>query len=68
MQFYYGVGVRYRGRQGQDDNFGVRIPLGLNYLFADSAFDVFIELAPIIDFLPEQEFSANAVIGGRYFF
>jgi hypothetical protein len=68
LPFYYGIGIRYRDQEDQDDNFGVRIPLGLNYLFGSSAFDVFFEVAPVIDFTPEQKFGANVVVGGRYFF
>lgn len=68
MPFYYGLGLRFRARDDQDGDFGVRIPLGLNYLFARSAFDVFIEVVPVLDFVPDQKFSANLAIGGRYFF
>ena len=68
LPFYYGIGVRYRDRDNQNDNFGVRIPLGLAYLFGNSAFDVFFEIVPVIDLAPDQEFSANVVVGGRYFF
>lgn len=68
LPFYYGFGVRYRGQDEQDDNFGIRIPLGLNYLFGHSSFDVFFEIAPVLDFTPDQNFSANVAGGGRYFF
>lgn len=68
LPFYYGVGVRYRDRDGRDDNFGIRIPLGLNYMFARSGFDVFFEAVPILDVAPEQEFGFSVAVGGRYFF
>lgn len=68
LPFYYGVGVRYRSLDDGEDIFGVRIPLGLNYLFAGSPFDLFFELAPVIDLAPEQDFDFNVVVGGRYFF
>lgn len=69
IPFYYGVGVRYRDRMdGRNDNFGVRIPLGLAYLFARSAFEVFFELVPVLDIAPDQEFNANLAAGARYFF
>lgn len=68
LPFYYGLGVRYRHQDDTDDNFGVRIPLGLAYMFGNSAFDIFFEIVPVIDFTPEQKFGANVAIGGRYFF
>ena len=68
LPFYYGIGVRYRSRDDNDDNIGVRIPLGLDYLFAQSAFDVFFEIVPILDLAPDTDFEINVAIGGRYFF
>jgi hypothetical protein len=68
LPFYYGVGIRYRDHDDSDPDFGVRFPLGLDYLFARSAFDVFFELVPVLDLAPEQEFSVNLAVGGRYFF
>jgi hypothetical protein len=68
LPFYYGIGVRYRSRDNSDDNIGVRVPLGLDYLFAQSAFDVFFEIVPILDLSPDTDFDINVAIGGRYFF
>ncbi len=68
LPFYYGIGVRYRGRDSGDDNIGVRFPLGLDYLFAGSAFDVFLEVVPIMDLAPDTDFDINAALGGRFFF
>lgn len=68
LPFYYGIGFRYRDRDNSDDNFGIRVPLGLDYLFAQSAFDVFFEVVPILDLSPDTDFKFNVAIGGRYFF
>ena len=68
LPFYYGIGVRYRNRDNSDDNIGVRVPFGLDYLFAQSAFDVFFEVVPILDLAPDTDFDINVAIGGRYFF
>jgi hypothetical protein len=68
LPFYYGVGVRYRDRDNSDDNIGIRVPFGLDYLFAQSAFDVFLEIVPILDLSPDTDFDINVAIGGRYFF
>ena len=68
LPFYYGIGVRYRNRDNSDDNIGVRVPFGLDYLFTQSAFDVFFEVVPILDLAPDTDFDINVAIGGRYFF
>ena len=68
LPFYYGIGVRYRNRDNSNDNIGVRVPFGLDYLFAQSAFDVFFEVVPILDLAPDTDFDINVAIGGRYFF
>ena len=68
LPFYYGFGLRYRDRDDRDGDFGIRIPLGLNYLFARSAFDVFFEMVPVLDLAPDQKFSVNLALGARYFF
>lgn len=68
LPFYYGIGVRYRDRDNSDGNIGVRVPFGLDYLFAQSAFDVFFEIVPILDLSPDTDFDINVAIGGRYFF
>ncbi len=68
LPFYYGIGARYRGRDNSDNNFGVRVPFGLDYLFFQSAFDVFFEVVPILDLSPDVDFDINVALGGRYFF
>ena len=68
LPFYYGIGVRFRGNDVADDFIGVRFPLGLDYLFANSAFDVFIEVAPVLDLTPDTDIDINAALGGRFFF
>jgi hypothetical protein len=68
LPFYYGIGARALLREDHDSRIGIRIPLGLDYRFADRKFDVFVEIAPILDLLPETEFSLSGGIGVRYFF
>jgi hypothetical protein len=68
LPFYYGIGVRLRNRDDFDDNIGIRFPLGLDYLFAESPFDVFFEVVPILELVPDSEFDISAAVGARYFF
>ena len=68
VAFYYGIGGRIRSRDPGDDNVGVRVPLGLDYLFDASPVDVFVELVPIMDLVPDTDFNLGLGIGVRYFF
>ncbi|WP_233505466.1 hypothetical protein [Rhodohalobacter sp. SW132] len=66
LGFYYGIGARaiFAG----DPTAGVRIPLGLNYVFENSPFDLFVEAVPILDLTPDTEFAGNGAFGIRYYF
>jgi hypothetical protein len=72
---YFGMGVRLiindrssRGESKDDSRIGIRFPLGVNYLFADAPFDIFFELVPIFEVIPETTMSMNASIGARIYF
>jgi len=67
MLYYVGIGGRFKATEG-DSRIGVRIPLGLDYLFYDTPIDLFFEVAPILDLAPETEFRMNGSLGLRYFF
>ena len=73
LPLYYGVGARVRARNGgpgenDDVNLGIRIPVGLSYLFQNDPFDLFLEVVPILDLTPETDVTLNASLGGRYYF
>lgn len=82
LLLYYGIGGRFkfseedppedeRRRNSSDDIeaiAGVRIPLGITYLFRKSPFDLFIEVVPTLDVAPETEFDLDAAIGVRFYF
>ena len=66
LPFYFGIGGRVKF--SNDVKLGVRVPLGVAWIFNDETFDVFFEAVPILDILPETDFTISAAIGGRYFF
>lgn len=66
LAFYYGIGGRVIF--ADDPNVGVRVPLGLNYVFQNAPFDLFVEAVPIFDFTPDTEFAGNGAVGIRYYF
>jgi hypothetical protein len=68
LPLYFGVGGRWKIRDNDDDRVGVRAPVGLSYIFDNVPVDVFLEVAPIIDFAPSTRGGFTAGIGARYWF
>ena len=66
LPFYFGIGGRLKF--SHDVILGVRVPLGLAYIFAHQPIDVFVEIVPTLDLLPQTDFTIGAAIGGRYYF
>jgi hypothetical protein len=66
LPFYFGIGGRLKF--SNDASLGVRVPIGLAYIFSDAQIDIFLEVVPILDLLPKTDFTIGAAIGGRYFF
>jgi hypothetical protein len=66
LPFYYGIGARIK--TGNDTKLGVRVPLGLAYLFQSAPVDIFLEIVPILDLTPKTDFAINAALGARYYF
>lgn len=66
LAFYYGIGGRVIFTD--DAHAGVRVPFGLNYVFRNVPFDLFVEAAPILDLTPDVEFAGNGALGIRYYF
>ena len=75
MPVYYGIGARLkfkddngRGRNKDDAIFGIRIPVGIEYLFDEAPLDLFFELVPVLDIAPDVELDINAAVGMRFYF
>lgn len=47
---------------------GIRAPIGLAYLFPERSWEIFGEVAPILDFTPSTRVEFNAGFGIRYYF
>lgn len=66
---YYGVGARLKDKDKHDDTiFGLRIPVGITYVFAEAPFDLFAEIVPLVDLAPDVDVGLNAAIGLRFYF
>lgn len=64
---YYGPGARLHIHKSQS-RLGVRGVLGILWLPANSDIDIFLEVAPILDVIPETKFDFDGGIGLRFFF
>ena len=64
LALYYGIGGRVIFQN--DPRFGVRIPIGLDYQFTTAPIDIFVELVPILDFVPSTNFNLGGGIGVRF--
>lgn len=76
LPVYFGIGGRLKlesgnngsGSNDHDSLIGLRIPFGLSYLFAKAPVDLFVEVVPVLDLVPDTDFSLNAAIGARFYF
>lgn len=68
MPLYYGVGGRLTAPSNDDLNLGVRVPVGLAYMFDGAPVDVFLEIVPILELVPSSDVTFNAALGGRFYF
>ncbi|MBN2565360.1 MAG: hypothetical protein JXB46_06585 [Candidatus Eisenbacteria bacterium] len=66
--YYYGIGARVLLREGHESKLGARVPVGLCYFFEDQNIDVFIELAPVFNLIPETTLGLSGGIGARFWF
>lgn len=78
LSCYYGVGGRIKLKGGnagiskesndEDSRLGLRVPLGLSYVFKENPIEIFTEVVPILDIVPEARSGVGFGIGARYYF
>jgi hypothetical protein len=66
LVLFYGVGGRLKAEE--KSRVGVRIPVGLTYLFENDPLELFFELGPILDLAPRTDFRMTGGLGIRYYF
>ncbi len=73
---YYGPGLRlnmwdyhhpYYGREW-DSEFGIRMVIGLAFMPRNAPFDLFFELAPVLNLIPNTRFKPEVGLGARFWF
>jgi hypothetical protein len=69
MPVYFGVGglVRFRDNN-QDNQVGIRVPVGVSYMFDNAPVDVFVEIGPALDVAPDVQGEITGGVGIRYWF
>ena len=67
---YVGAGLRLRhqDREGRDDEFAIRVPIGIECLFTKLPVGAFAELVPTLDVKPDTEIGIQLSVGIRYYF
>ena len=71
LTLHFGAGLRLHDKKNQKDEFGIRVPLGVNYYLKDFQtipIDFFAELAPVFNLVSETGVDMNFYLGGRYYF
>jgi hypothetical protein len=69
LPLYFGVGGLVRFHDDNEDNqVGIRVPVGLSYMFDNAPVDVFVEIAPAIDVAPDVQGEVTGGGGIRYWF
>ena len=67
LALHYGVGGRIK-ITNDESRIGVRIPIGIDYIFQKVPLDIFLEFVPLLDLAPGTDFRSSGAIGIRYFF
>ena len=73
LPLYIGIGARVKLAENANETnhplrAGLRIPFGLEYVFANVPLGLFFELVPIYDLTTGGGFGGNSAIGFRYYF
>ena len=66
LPFYFGGGAGIGF--GREISIAARVPVGLDYLFDGTPLDIFIELVPGLQLIPDTRFEMGGGIGVRYWF
>ena len=66
VSLYFGPGARFRLAEASEVSLGVT--LGMDYLFENAPLQVYLEVCPGINIVPNTNTNATAGLGLRYFF
>ncbi|MDK2976014.1 MAG: hypothetical protein PWP06_489, partial [Candidatus Marinimicrobia bacterium] len=63
---YYGLGAKVKLMD--DVQVGIRVPVGLVHELESAPIDIFLEIVPGLNLIPETNFGINGGLGVRYYF
>ncbi len=67
MALYMGGGGQLTVREDAENQFALRVPLGINYMMGSAPIDVFAEVAPTLQLTEASALRFDGAIGFRYF-
>jgi len=67
IPFYFGFGGRAVIGGDDDALIGARFPFGLGKTLRSAPVELFVEIVPILDLVPDTEFDLNGALGVRYY-
>ena len=68
MPLYFGLGLRLRTTESSATHIGIRIPIGVSYLWGIAPIDFFAEVGPRANIIPQTSFAVDIMVGLRYRF
>jgi hypothetical protein len=68
LPFYVGVGGWAKFRDPEDNQAGLRFPIGVSCIFDNLPLDVFAEIAPTLEVTPSTRGGITGGIGARWWF
>jgi len=66
LVLYFGGGVKTVF--AKEFELGARIPVGVLYDFKKPKIDIFFELVPVLNLIPETSFDFDGAVGARFYF
>ena len=68
LALYVGVGGQFTVLEDTDNQFGLRAPVGADYMLGSTPVDLFVEIAPTLSVTDPTSLRFDGAIGFRYFF
>jgi hypothetical protein len=68
LPVYVGIGGWAKFLESEDNRAGMRVPLGVSYIFDNLPLDIFAEIAPTVEFTPSTRGGFTAGVGARWWF
>ncbi len=65
LPFYVGLGARTL--LGDDNQLGARLPFGASYLPSSDPIELFVELAPVVELVPDIGLDIDGIVGIRVY-